>query len=73
MYAYLGEERTPVKQWLASVLWHDLMYNTGGLVWGGKYQALIGRVRECGISAREWMDDRLEENRASDSPDSLEG
>ena len=73
VYAYLGEERTLVKEWLAGVLWHDLMYNTGGLAWGGKYQALIGQVRESGISVREWMDGRLEENRASDSTDSLEG
>ncbi|MBT9438858.1 MAG: hypothetical protein GAS50_06665, partial [Desulfobacterales bacterium] len=27
VYAYLGEKRTPVKEWLAACLWHNLTYN----------------------------------------------
>lgn len=30
VYANLGEERTPVKEWLAACLWHNMCYNTTG-------------------------------------------
>ena len=59
VYAYLGEERTPVKEWLAACLWHTLMYslmdasNPAGLV---RHKDLLDRAAEAGISPREWMD-----------------
>jgi len=72
VYAYLGEERTPAMEWLVGALWHNLMYNTGGLVWGGKHQSLIDRADEAGVSVQEWMDGRLEGKHAANSIDSLE-
>jgi len=59
VYAYLGEKRTPVKEWLAACLWHNLTYcpidtgNPGGLV---RHKNLLERAAQAGISPREWMD-----------------
>ena len=58
VYAYLGEERTPVKEWLAACLWHNLAYNPidvnpAGLV---RHRDLLERAAQVGISTREWMD-----------------
>ena len=55
VYAYLGEEKTPVKEWLAACLWHNLAggSNPRGLV---IHESLLERAREAGISVREWMD-----------------
>ena len=57
VYAYLGEKRTPVKEWLAACLWHNLTYcpiggNPGGLV---RHKDLLERAAQAGISLREWM------------------
>jgi hypothetical protein len=62
VYAYLGEKRTPVKEWLAACLWHSLMYNImdadnpAGLVC---HKHLIEHAGKAGISLREWMDSVL--------------
>jgi hypothetical protein len=62
VYAYLGVERTPVKEWLAACLWHNLMYsvldadNPAGLV---RHKHLIEHAGKAGISLREWMDSAL--------------
>jgi len=62
VYAYLGEKRTPVKEWLAACLWHNLTYNpidaanTAGLV---RHKHLIEHAGKVGISLREWMDSVL--------------
>jgi hypothetical protein len=62
VYAYLGEKRTPVKEWLAACLWHNLTYslidddNPGGLV---RHKHLIEHAVKGGISLREWMDSAL--------------
>ena len=62
VYAYLGGERTPVKEWLAACLWHNLMYsyldanNPAGLV---HHKELLERAEQVGISPREWMDSVL--------------
>ena len=58
VYAYLGEDRTPVKEWLAACLWHTLFYSTiggnpGGLV---RHKDLLERAAAAGVSVREWMD-----------------
>ncbi|MHC4618807.1 MAG: hypothetical protein ACYTEQ_13770 [Planctomycetota bacterium] len=62
VYAYLGEERTPVKEWLAACLWHNLMYsyldasNPAGLV---RHKEVLEHAQQAGISPREWMDSVL--------------
>lgn len=58
VYAYLGEEKTPVKEWLAACLWHNLAGGGSprGLV---IHESLLERAREVGISVREWMDSVL--------------
>jgi hypothetical protein len=61
VYAYLGEEKTPLKGWLAASLWHSLMYSTGGLAWRDKHKDLLSHASQAGISVREWMDSTLEE------------
>ena len=66
VYAYLGDERTAVKQWLAASLWCNLYHNPmGGLkphadLWGDSHSQILGRAKELGISARDWMDSQLE-------------
>jgi hypothetical protein len=62
VYAYLGEKRTQVKEWLAGCLWHNLMYsymdanNPAGLV---HREELLEHAEQAGISLREWMDSAL--------------
>ncbi len=62
VYAYLGQERTPVKEWLAACLWHNLTYNpmdannSAGLV---RHKDLLKRAKQVGISVRGWMDSVL--------------
>jgi hypothetical protein len=62
VYAYLGGEGTPVKEWLAACLWHNLMYslldanNPAGLV---RHRHLLEDAGKAGISLREWMDSVL--------------
>ena len=61
VYAYLGEERTRVKEWLAACLWHTLMYcpiggNPGGLV---RHTRLLKRAEKQGVTLRGWMDSAL--------------
>ena len=62
VYAWLGEERNTVKEWLAACLWHNLFYNPvagnpGGLV---RHRNLISRAEKAGINLHEWMDSVLE-------------
>ncbi len=62
VYAYLGEKRSPVKEWLVTCLWHNLMYsymdasNPAGLV---HHKELLEHAEQVGISPREWMDSAL--------------
>jgi hypothetical protein len=55
VYAYLGEEKTPVKEWLAACLWHNLSGggNPSGLI---IQQELNAQALSLGISTRTWMD-----------------
>ncbi len=70
VYAYLGEERTPVKEWLAACLWHNLMYsymdanNPAGLV---RHKNLLERTKEMGVSVREWIESVLENYSGNDN------
>ena len=69
VYAYLGEERTPVKEWLTACLWHNLTYcpiagNPGGLV---RHKNLLERAKEMGVSVREWIESVLENHLGNDN------
>ncbi len=58
VYAYLGEEKTPVKEWLAACLWHNLSGggNPTRLV---IQQALNDHGRQSGVNPRAWIDSLL--------------
>lgn len=61
VYAYLGEERTALKEWLVACLWHNLFNssiggNPGGLV---RHKNLLKCAAKAGISFRTWMDSVL--------------
>jgi hypothetical protein len=62
IYAYLGEDRTPVKEWLAACLWFNLtlMPPASLYKWGRRHQALLARAAEYGIGVRDWMDGALQ-------------
>jgi hypothetical protein len=71
VYAYLGDEKTPVKEWLVACLWHTLCYhrlggNAAGLL-EHRHRPLVERVADAGISVREWMDSRLGREAEADS------
>ena len=65
VYGYLGEERTPVKRWLAGCLWYSITYN--GIFLDPNYRVALGRAHQelvenaeaLGVSIRDWMDSRL--------------
>ena len=67
VYAYLGEERSPMKQWLVACLWYAITYN--GIFIDPDYKIALGRAHKgivekaesLGISVREWMDSKLGE------------
>jgi hypothetical protein len=77
VYAYLGEDRTVVKEWLAASLWCNLYHNPhGGLMphsdlWGARHSQLLARAKELRISARDWMDSQLE--RTNNKTDARDG
>ena len=64
-YAYLGEDRTPLKEWLAASLWYSITYNPifidpdYRIALGPAQQSLIDRATEVGISLRDWADSAL--------------
>ncbi len=64
-YAYLGEDRTPQKEWLAASLWHSLTYNhifmdpDYRIALGRAHQELIQHAASLGVCLREWMDSWL--------------
>jgi hypothetical protein len=62
VYACLGEERTPVKEWLAACLWYNLVHNQqGGLMasWTSSHTDLIHRCKDKGVTVDEWMNSVL--------------
>ncbi len=59
VYACLGEERTPEKEWLAACLWYTLVHNQqGGLMgsWTSSHTDLIQQCKDKGVTMNEWMD-----------------
>jgi hypothetical protein len=61
VYAYLGEEHTPVKKWLAACLWFNLalMPPASLYKWGHWHKELLAAATAQGVSVREWMDATL--------------
>jgi hypothetical protein len=61
VYAYLGEERTPVKEWLAASLWWFLALSPPASLYrfGRRHKELVDRAAEAGMSVRDWMDGEL--------------
>jgi hypothetical protein len=61
VYAYLGGERTPAKEWLAGCLWYTLalMPPASLYKWGWRHKELIADTTARGIGVRAWMDDLL--------------
>ena len=55
VYAYLGEQKTPVKEWLAACLWHNLSGGGNPRGWCVQ-QALNDHALQAGINVRGWMD-----------------
>jgi hypothetical protein len=62
VYAYLGDNRTQVNEWLVACLWYTLtleppasLYN-----WGWRHKGLIKEAKEKGLNVREWMDSSLD-------------
>ena len=53
VYAHLGDQRTPVKCWLAGCLWFHLH---GSLHLRNAHEAILDRAADLGVSLREWMD-----------------
>lgn len=66
VYAYLGEERSPVKLWLIACLWYVLMYChlRQGLVSSDCHTELLERAKQVGVNPHEWMDYVLSDNSA---------
>lgn len=61
VYAYLSEERTPVKEWLAACLWYNLSHNRhGGLE--PFHKELVERASQVDLSLREWIDSVLKKH-----------
>lgn len=78
VYAYLGEDRDAVKEWLAASLWCNLYHNPhGGLqphqsdLWGERHSRVLTRAKDVHISARDWVDSQL--GRIDHKAESLHG
>jgi hypothetical protein len=61
VYAYLGNNRTPVNTWLAACLWYTLTLEPPASLyqWGWRHKELLKTTDEKGISVREWMESVL--------------
>ena len=59
VYAYLGEERTPVKEWLVASLWKNLTQIPAG---PGRFlhKDLIERSKRAGTTLRGWINHKRE-------------
>ena len=61
VYAYLGNNRSPVNEWLVACLWYKLVLDPPASLykWGWRHKKLIENAKENGISVRGWMDSVL--------------
>ena len=55
VYAYLGEQRTPLQEWLAGCLWHSLRFS---LLRRNADQALVERAAQAGLRLDRWIEER---------------
>lgn len=68
-YSYIGEDRTPVKEWLAACLWYSITYNPVfrdpdyKVAFGRAQKEVFDRADTAGISVREWADSVLGKDR----------
>lgn len=61
VYALLGEDMTPVKEWLVACLWYNLTHNRhGGLC---DHQEFLEEVTKNQASCRTWMESQLRKDR----------
>lgn len=64
VYAYLGEEKTAVKEWLVASLWYNIFHNSGGFPHTSTsvvmHPTIFQAADRVGISVREWMDSQLQ-------------
>jgi hypothetical protein len=58
VYAYLGEDHSPEKVWLAACLWYTLVCMPPASLykWGHRHKTLLERAATNGISVCTWMD-----------------
>jgi hypothetical protein len=56
VYAHLGEEKTPVKEWLVACLWRHLC---NALDRWNLHHEFLNHAAELGVGIREWMESRL--------------
>jgi len=63
VYAYLGEEHSAVKVWLAGCLWYTLFHSSIGDSPAGliRHRELLERAGEAGVSLRKWMEGEKDE------------
>jgi hypothetical protein len=61
VYAYLGDVRSPVQEWLAACLWYKVTLEPPASLykWGWRHKDLLARADEDGITVRTWMDSAL--------------
>jgi len=53
VYACLGDEVTPVKEWLAACLWYSLVHNQQGGLLG--HTDLVEQCKDQGVTVDQWM------------------
>ena len=64
-YSYLGEDRTPVKEWLVACFWYSLTYNhifigpDYKIALGRAHKGIVEKAESLGVSLREWIDSEL--------------
>ena len=63
VYAHLGDDRAPVKVWLAGCLWFSLVLEPPASLykWGWRHKDLLARAESQGLSVRRWMDGLLQQ------------
>lgn len=58
VYAYLGEDITPVKRWLAACLWFAVTLEPPASLyqWGWRHRELLATAEAKGVRVREWIE-----------------
>jgi len=63
VYAYLGEGRAPVQEWLAACLWYKVALEPPASLykWGWRHEELLAKAAEKGVGVRTWIDSALKQ------------